>query len=124
MATSQGTQNVTLIANAALAIYTFAKAHTVAREVVQATDTTGVDFIVARTALAGEDVSLIIGNGAVPKITLGATLSAGDAVMPGTSGFAVAEAGDNAIGAGTLLEGGVSGDIVEMIFAPRRRAAA
>ena len=124
MATSQCTETVSLIATAALSIYTFAKADTTARQVVVADDETGVQYIVAQDVGAGEVVPLVKPDGCVAKITLGATLTPGVPVMPGTDGKAVAATGVDAIWAGFLLEGGDADEIVEMIFSPLRGVSA
>ncbi len=124
MSTSDATRNVSKIASGALTIYRFAKNHTVDGEAIVAADATAVDFIVAETTAAGESVPLIKGDGATALIELGGTLASGADVEPGAAGVAVASAGAGDMIAGVLGQGGVSGDVVQITFNPRRRFAA
>lgn len=64
----------------------------------------------------GQAGSLMVGVG-VTKITLGATLSAGDLVTTSAAGVAVA-AQSGYSPSGKLLEGGVATNVVAMIFYP------
>lgn len=76
-----------------------------------------VDGIVGETVSAGSNFPLIVPDGGVAMIELGATLAAGALVATNTSGQAIAHgstAGDVAMG--RLLEGGASGEIVAMQF--------
>lgn len=81
-------------------------------------DTLGerVDGVLQDKPASGYGGSVMIGVG-VTKITLGATLSAGDLVAASAAGVAVAAQTGHSP-SGKLLEGGVSGNIVSMIFYP------
>lgn len=69
-----------------------------------------------KPSAAGQAGSLMVGAG-VTKITLGATLSAGDSVTTSAAGVAVATQSGH-YQAGILLEGGVATNVVSMILTP------
>ena len=77
-----------------------------------------VDGIIAEeVSVVGEVTSVVLPDGAIVKVKLGATLSAGALVATAADGRAIAvttTAGDQTWG--ILLEGGVADDIVRMQF--------
>ena len=114
--TTQITENCSFIASGGLTVNRFCKLHSTDGQVIVSESTTGVIGVVAETVATGLSVPVMTKHGAVVDIELGATLAADDFVMPDTGGVAVALAGVDAIGAGQLVRGGDSGDIVPMVF--------
>lgn len=120
MAYSEFLEPITLVANADLSAaasqYKFVKVVNASGE--------------GRAALAGNTEQAIgtlyegdiagrpckIGIGRVIKCKLNATLAAGAAVMSDANGLAVAVSSGHQIG--ILLQGGVAGDVVSMLFQP------
>ncbi len=123
MATSQISENISLVAGEALTVNRFVTVDANG-EALMADDALGLVGVCQEEVAIGVVAPIMSKHGAVVPIELGGTLAAGAEVMSGTDGVAVAEATAGSIGAGTLLEGGVSGDVVSMIFNPIRRHAA
>jgi len=86
--------------------------------------TTAPIGIVGESVDSGDEVPIMSFSGAVHEVELGATLAAGAEVMSNGSGQAIALAGVDVIGAGILLEGGDSGEIVAMLYQPKRGVSA
>ena len=75
---------------------------------------------------AGDQVDVLTISGAFTKVRLGGTVSAGVAVMVKGSGTGEVDtaAGATAHSVGQLITGGVSGDIVTMVFRPALKSPA
>jgi hypothetical protein len=54
----------------------------------------------------------------ITKVKIGGTVAAGDSLAATTAGVAIATTTDGNRAAGIALEGGASGDIIEMLVAP------
>lgn len=120
MPSEASASNLSFIASGALTVNRFAKLHSTAGQAIVAEDGTAVDGVVAMTVATGKVVPIMTKSGAEVPIELGATLAAAAIVMPSTAGVAIAATGAGAMQAGKLIDGGVSGDIVRMLFNPMR----
>lgn len=77
-----------------------------------------VSGAVVETAPAGQVVSFVMaGTGSIAKVEAAATLVPGARVVSNASGQAVAASGATAPAVGVVREGGVSGDIISIVFA-------
>ena len=81
------------------------------------------DGISGDAAVADQDLPMIIPNGAIASIELGATLAAGALVASNASGQAIAHGGTGGdVCMGRLKSGGSSGEIAELVFSPKTTA--
>lgn len=120
MASSDNASAISLIAGEAITIFRFIEVVdgvTVATMCDNPADR--VLGVSGESVGSGDVLPVVMTQGAIVMIELGATLGAGDAVSSGTNGVAAAATTTvNEFTAGQLLEGGGSGDIVRMILNP------
>lgn len=122
MSVSINVKPITFVSSEALTIHRFV-ALTAAGLAEEANDALGLLGVCQETVAAGVSVPVQTMSGAVVQIELAGTLAAGARVMSNATGQAIAEATAGSLGAGVLRSGGVSGDIVELLYQPVRRFA-